>query len=243
MIRGHAARVDTRRQPLRVALRYGCAGLTVGVHVDERGRLAVYGRDQPDRTLRALVLDPLAARVAARGCVYPAQRLPFTVVLEAAGGTEPAGLLNLLDDELAGHASMLAACVAGRVRPGPVLVVLSRVPRRALDARPHRLYFGECSLADVERGIPATALPVAGEHVAWRLGWDGHGEIPPEERQLLRALVRAAHGEGKRVRFFGVPESRRAVRLAFWRELHAAGADLISARDLGALRRFLGSVA
>jgi hypothetical protein len=41
------------------------------------------------------------------------------------------------------------------------------------------------------------------------------------------------------VRVFGVPENRRAVRRAFWRELHAAGVDLIGACDVAPLRRFL----
>src|SRR5215218_1006212 len=37
--RGHASRHDTCRDPLRRALRYGCAGLTVGVEVAADGRL------------------------------------------------------------------------------------------------------------------------------------------------------------------------------------------------------------
>jgi hypothetical protein len=133
---------------------------------------------------------------------------------------------------------MLTRCAAGTIRHAPVLVALAGA-RGSLSARESRLFFAEGTLADVERRVPTSVAPLVGEHVAWRLSWDGRSEMPGEERHMLRALVAAAHAEGKRVRLFGVPEKRRAVRRAFWRELHAAGADLIGARDVGSLRRFL----
>ncbi len=240
--RGHASRVDTRRDPLGVALRYGCAGLAVGIRVDTRGRLRVAGDHDPGRTLRALVLDPLSARVAPAGRVYGAQHQPFSVVLEPDPDADPPALLHALDRELAPYAPILITRTGDTVRPGPVSVVIAGPPGRLLTrepARAGRLCFGEGTLADLDRGIPSLALPIVGEHVAWRLGWDGRDAMPPEERHLLRALVRTARAEGKRVRVYGIPEQRRTVRLAFWRELHAAGVDLIGARDVGALRRFL----
>jgi hypothetical protein len=244
--RGHANRIDGTRNPLGSALRYGCAGLTVGVEVDARGRLRVAsapgtaaGPTNDSRTLSRLVLDPLHARVRAKGRVYDTQHQSFTVVLEPADGVLAGHVQDVLDDELTAYTDMLTRCVGGITTHAAVLIVLAGAPRAVLDARRHRLHFGEGTLADVDRRVPTSAVPVVGEHVAWRLSWDGRGEMPGEERHLLRALVRAAHAEGKRVRFFGVPESRRTVRLAFWRELHAAGVDLIGADELGPLRRFL----
>ena len=301
--RGHASRLDTCRDPLRRALRYGCAGLTVGVEVAADGRLrlatgapgasaasaqvpaapagarsvggevaagavapgttatgatasatrptasatrptatratadAVPG--DPGRTLARLVLEPLLARVRARGRVHPAQHQPFSVVLEPAGGASAAHLLDLLEEELTGYSEMLTRSRAGTVRHSAVLVALAGAPRGALSRRESRLFFAEGTLADVDTGVATSVVPLVGEHVAWRFGWDGRGEIPAEERHVLRALVAAARAEGKRVRLFGVPEKRRAVRRAYWRELHAAGVDLIGARDVATLRRFL----
>jgi hypothetical protein len=340
--RGHASRIDTCGDPLGRALRYGCAGLTVGVEVGADGRLRLApangrtatagaatarrdravtgptgdtdragrdgagrdgaGRDgagrngagrngagrngagrngagqdgagrtraardgeygdsaEPsasavavrdpftadpaaprdlDRAISRLVLDPLHARIMAKGRIHSAQHQPFTVVLEPADGVPVARVLDVLEDELVGYTDMLTRCVAGTVRYAPVLVALAGAPRAVLTARDSRLFFAEGTLADVDRRVPTAAVPLVGEHVAWRLGWDGRGEMPGEERHMLRALVATAHAEGKRVRLFGVPENRRAVRRAFWRELHAAGADLIAARDLGSLRRLL----
>jgi hypothetical protein len=296
--RGHASRLDTCRDPLRRALRYGCAGLTVGVEVAADGRLrlatgapvasaasaqvpaapagarSVGGEvavgavapgatatgatatatrptatatrpnadaapGDPGRTLARLVLEPLLARVRARGRVHPAQHQPFSVVLEPAGGASAAHLLDLLEAELTGYSEMLTRSRAGTVRHSAVLVALAGAPRGALSRRESRLFFAEGTLADVDTGVATSVVPLVGEHVAWRFGWDGRGEIPAEERHVLRALVAAARAEGKRVRLFGVPEKRRAVRRAYWRELHAAGVDLIGARDVATLRRFL----
>jgi hypothetical protein len=249
--RGHASRIDACRNPLARALRYGCTGLTVGVRVGARGRLLLADPTSPatatddgtekEDALSRLVLDPLHARVRAAGRVYGNQHQPFTVVLEPADGVVTAHVLDVLDDELAGYADLLTRCAAGVVTHGPVLVALAGAPRAILDSRHTRLYFGEGTLADVDRRVPTSSVPVLGEHVAWRLGWDGRGDIPAEERHLLRTLIATAHAEGKRVRFFGVPERRRAVRQAFWRELHGAGVDLLGAHELGALRRFLRS--
>ncbi|GIJ74480.1 hypothetical protein [Virgisporangium ochraceum] len=236
--RAHASRVDACRNPLGRALRYGCAGLSVGVQVGPRGRIQVVDTGEP---LSRLVLDPLHARVRDRGRVYggDARYQPFTLVLEAADGVATTHVVDVLNDELAGYTDMLSRCVAGTLQPGPVLVALSGTPRAILDARHNRLYFGEGTLSDVDRRVPTSSMPLVGEHVAWRFGWDGRDEMPPEERHVLTALIRQAHAEGKRVRIFGVPEGRRTVRHAFWRELHDAGTDLVGARGVGALRRFL----
>ncbi|GIJ48653.1 hypothetical protein Val02_55390 [Virgisporangium aliadipatigenens] len=233
--RGHAARVDTRRDPVDVALRYGCAGLTVGIAVDAQRRVVLAGPS--GRFLRQHVLEPLAERVRRRGRVHAAQHEAFGVVLEA-DPNAGADLLDRLEDALVPYADLLSAVTGGALRHGHVQIMLAGAHRRALEARADRLFFAEGTLNDVGRDVPTDVVPVVAEHVAWRIGWDGRGEIAAEERYLLRSLMRAAHLEGKRVRFYGVPTGHR-IRRAFWTELHSAGADLISAENLGALRRFL----
>lgn len=58
--------------------------------------------------------------------------------------------------------------------------------------------------------------------------------MPEAEREKLRRVVRTAHDAGRRVRFWETPESE-----ALWRELVAAGVDLINTDDLPGLRAFL----
>jgi hypothetical protein len=139
---------------------------------------------------------------------------------------------------------MLTRFRDGTVTPGPVTVLLTgrTCPRARLTAQDDRYAFvagtfGDVGVADAPRSL----VPLVSEDVAGRFGWDGRDEMPAEERHLLRVLVRAAHADGRRVRFSGVPERPRGARLAFWRELHAAGVDLIGSPDLAALPRFLRS--
>ena len=70
--------------------------------------------------------------------------------------------------------------------------------------------------------------------------WNGlEGPMPGPERQKLRAIVAAAHKQGRRVRFWATPDQPSPAREALWSELLAAGVDLINTDDLPGLRAFL----
>ena len=56
---------------------------------------------------------------------------------------------------------------------------------------------------------------------------------------LLERIVKAAHARGRLVRFWATPDARSASRQALWRELLAAGVDLINTDDLQGLQAFL----
>jgi glycerophosphoryl diester phosphodiesterase len=70
----------------------------------------------------------------------------------------------------------------------------------------------------------------------WRLqfSWNGDGPMPEEERTKLREYVARAHKHGRLVRFWATPEQP-----TFWKELRAAGVDLINTDKLDDLQRFL----
>jgi hypothetical protein len=55
----------------------------------------------------------------------------------------------------------------------------------------------------------------------------------------LRALARQAHAAGRKLRFWAIPDRPGPARTALWRELLAAGVDLLNTDDLGGLRAFL----
>ena len=58
--------------------------------------------------------------------------------------------------------------------------------------------------------------------------------MPDDQRSRLRHIVGQAHQRDRRVRFWATPEST-----VLWRELLAAGVDLINTDDLVGLERFL----
>lgn len=237
--------------PLCRALRRRMAGVQVPVWPAANGELYV-GCAEPQhptrtRTLRRGVLEPLLRRVAATGGqVYEACPEPFELLIELPGDEAAPGLAlrayQLLDSCLRDHAAILTRWSSGEVVPGAVTVTLTgRLSARSLLAEQDERYACvDGTLDDLgSSAVPPELAPLLSEHWSWRFGWDGRGTIPPEEYHLLRFLVGQAHAEGRRVRFFGIPERPRRARNAMWRQLSAAGVDLIGSRRLGPLARHL----
>jgi hypothetical protein len=223
---GIAIAPDGSPDPLTGPLRLGMAGLELLVRVDAEWQLRLGGG-----SLEHLVFEPLARRVAAapNGRVY-------------GGWSEPLLLLLRLDRGASGVAALVAleALVAryealGRATAVTVLLTGPGWPpsdSAALLVEGH---------VDAPGG-PPSAVPLVYESLAGRLGWDPREpwrELPPEARHIVRALVRQAHDEGRRLRFVDVPEKPAGVRRAMWRELCAAGVDYHSSRHAAALARFL----
>lgn len=70
--------------------------------------------------------------------------------------------------------------------------------------------------------------------LATDIPWFRDEVLTEADRRRLRQLVDQAHAQGRRIRFWGVQDQPFA-----WRELHAAGVDLINTDRLADLRAFL----
>ena len=64
--------------------------------------------------------------------------------------------------------------------------------------------------------------------------WRGTGDFPAEEKEKLAGIISKAHAHGRRVRFWGSPDSP-----AFWTVLLANNVDLINTDDLAGAQEFL----
>ncbi|HEY3503095.1 MAG TPA: hypothetical protein VGN37_09990 [Actinocatenispora sp.] len=238
---GHAHNDYKHLRPLVSALRYGYASVEADVFPDGTELLVGHGRREvaPDRTLRGLYLDPLAARVRADGAVHPGAPAPFQLLVELKA--EPERCCRILADQLGPYAWMLTRCVDGTVRPGAVTLVLtgSGTPYEAVAARRDRYLFCDGSLSDVDsRGLPPSLVPLVSENWSRRYRWRGRGPLQDDERRALRALADRVHADGRKLRFWGFPGWPRRARMAFWRELTAAGVDYVGSDHLRALTAF-----
>jgi hypothetical protein len=253
--------LDGPTDPAAAAARAGYAGVEVGVRVDtdiEPPTLRLtcaMPPGEPAPTFEQAVLTPLATRVAGNplGRVHARRAEPFLLMVRAepepdphTGAVRPTGLeYDALDRLLRPHAAILTMFLGGRVVPGAITVVLAgpHWSRADLLGAYERYAFLEGRFSDLEPGgLPVSVAPMVSDALAARLGWDAHEEwpeFPAEARHIVRSLVRAAHADGRRVRFVGVPETPRRIRNVFWRELRAAEVDVIGSRHRTALARFL----
>lgn len=238
---GHALGAD-----LRTVLRYGFGGATVAVCPGPRDELFV-GEPEPGRSLRRLVLRPLAELVVARGGrLHRTQDRPFQLVVEFTGPERDAATLLRaylnLDRQLRDHAAVLTRCLRGRVSPNAITILIAGNVdvRGLLSGESHRYAFADGTLDDVGRyDAPATLVPSLGEPWTRRFGWDGREPLAAVERHLLHGLAAEAHAEGRTVRISGVPHRPRRIRAAFRAALHEAGVDALADTDLVSLARHL----
>jgi len=235
LIHAHAHNDYTHARPLLDALDCGFCSIEADIWL-VAGKLLV-GHDRadlkPQRTFQALYLDPLKQRVQANGGrVYPNGP---TVQLLVDVKTEAESTYVALERVLAEYASMLTRFEKGRMTAGAVMVVISgnRV-REKMAGESVRYAACDGLIEDIEAAPPVDLVPLVSSRWGITFKWNGRGEMPEKERAVLRQLVEKAHRNGQRLRFWGAPDNPAA-----WKELRAAGVDLLNTDRLGDVRRML----
>ncbi|MGK5640556.1 phosphatidylinositol-specific phospholipase C/glycerophosphodiester phosphodiesterase family protein [Streptomyces sp. URMC 126] len=238
----HAHNDYEHPRPLHDALAHGFTSVEADIWL-VGGRLLVAhditGLD-PRRTLAALYLEPLLRRVRANGGrVHPGYDRPCQLLIDIKSAGD--ATYRALSRELRRYREILTVCSAGRVRPGAVTAVVSgdRVARGPMEAERVRYAFYDGRLTDLGTTAPASFLPLVSDNWAQHFRWQGVGPMPAEERAALRRIVRQAHAERRRVRFWATPDLPGSARDAVWRELRAAGVDHLNTDDLAGLEAFL----
>jgi hypothetical protein len=198
---------------------------------------------KPDRTLKSLYLEPLAERVRNRVGIFadPKARLMLLVDVKGQG----AEVYQRLKTELAPYAPMLTRFRDTGVVTGAVTVVISgdrawdlaREDRDrwcALDGRMSDLTNAAPAGVAGSSTPPASLVPLVSE--SWRalFRWDGDGEMSAVEKARLKGLVNQAHAQGRKIRFWALPDRPEA-----WKVCQDAGVDLINTDKIPALSAFL----
>lgn len=233
--RAHAHNDYEHPRPLLDALDQGFCSVEADVYLED-GQLRVAHlsfQTDPARTLRGLYLEPLRRRIAANAGRVHAEQETFTLLVDVKSEAE--ATYAALDELLADYSELLSEFTADGVRVGAVTVLLSgNRARDTLAAAPRRWVALDGRLPDLAGDAPAALIPLVSARWSSRFDWGGGGPMPVEERELLRELVRQAHAQGRRLRFWATPEDP-----AVWRELRDAGVDLIGTDALSRLRAFL----
>jgi hypothetical protein len=233
--RAHAHNDYAHARPLFDALARGFCSVEADIHLVDGALLVAHDRHQvkPDRTLRALYLDPLQARARANGGrIYP-DGPPFYLLIDLK--SDGAATWPVLRATLRRYPNLLTEFRGERVLTNAVTVILSGNSPRALLARePVRRAAIDGRPPDLERNPSPALVPWISESWGRLFSWRGNGPFPPAEQARLADLLRRAHAQGRKVRFWGAPDFPGGWNLEW-----EAGVDFINTDRLAALRTFL----
>jgi hypothetical protein len=240
LVNAHAHNDYQHEHPLFDALGQGYLSIEADVCLIDGTLYVAHDKKEvvKTRTLQSLYLEPLRARVRQnKGSVYGR---PACVVLLIDLKTEADPTYVALRNLLRQYGDMLTTYAAGKRKEGAVEVILSgKRPLELVKEQGIRYASYDGGMIILGLGLPASFIPLVSDRWTDFFRWKGNGPMPAEERNRLRRLVRQAHGEGRRVRFWDTDVSSPQDQLNLWKELRRANVDLIGSDKLAPLREFL----
>ncbi|MBS1714835.1 MAG: phosphatidylinositol-specific phospholipase C/glycerophosphodiester phosphodiesterase family protein [Armatimonadetes bacterium] len=229
----HAHNDYGHARPLFDALEQGFVSVEADVFLVE-GELRV-GHDRqglrPGRTLDALYLKPLYERWKKWKSVY-AQKTPFTLLVDIKADGE--AVWARLERDLKPYRPMLQRVERRKLVKGAVSVVLSGDrPIATLSRLDSREAFIDGRLPDLDSDPSPLLIPLVSASYTDTFATP-RADLSDDRRTKLADIVRRAHAQGRRVRFWAAPDDEPG-----WTLLQAAGVDLINTDKLKELRTFL----
>ncbi|MEJ2704506.1 MAG: phosphatidylinositol-specific phospholipase C/glycerophosphodiester phosphodiesterase family protein [Sedimentisphaerales bacterium] len=240
LLQAHAHNDYAHDRPLYDALDHGFTSVEADIYLVDGDLYVAHNRDQikPDRTLRSLYIEPLKKRIKQNGGrVFP-NGPEFTLLIDIK--TEAVSTYRVLDKMLVEYRDIFTSFGPEGRQGRAVLAIISGNRPFSLMASQSVRYAGcDGRLTDLESDAPASLMPMISDNWTKHFTWRGSGPIPAQERLKLKEIVRKAHEKGRRVRFWGTPDRPSSAREAVWRELLAAGVDVLNTDDLKGLQQFL----
>jgi len=235
LVRAHAHNDYEHARPLLDALDRGFCSIEADVWLVDDRLLVAHDRDRvrSDRTLEALYLDPLRARVRKNGGrVYPNGPGVILLVDVKSDGEETYAALR---EVLRAYAEMLTALRDGQIQSNAVTVIISgNRAAKTMASESQRYAFVDGRLNDLQSNSATTLIPLISDNWNQIFKWRWNGSMPEADRTKLKAIVDKAHVQGRKLRFWATPDTP-----AVWKTLRDAGVDLINTDNLEGLQKFL----
>ena len=225
-----------RPRPFADALSYGFNCVEADLWLIDGELYVSHERPEPrpEITFEKLYLQPLAERIHShKGKVYPNGKKPFFLMVDCKTNGEE--MLPVLKQKMEPYRSFFCTVEKGKMKKGAVLFFLSGdSPKKSILSAAEGYIFLDGRIGDLGQNIPSDLMPVISDNYSKYITWKGEGEIPADQLQKMRGLIKQAHDEGKLFRWWGAPDTPQ-----FKRFFIGEGIDLIGADDLGALHTIL----
>jgi glycerophosphoryl diester phosphodiesterase len=225
----HAHNDYLHPRPLLDAVDHGFCSVEADIHLVNGKLLVAHDADQVNqaRTLERLYLDPLKEQLSKQ------RKGEFSLMIDIK--TEAESTYAVLRETLKKYSGMLTLFRANSIETNALTVIISgNRPILTISNEPVRYAAIDGRLPDLESKPPRSLVPWISDNWGKHFTWRGEGDIPKAERARLDKLVKQAHEQGRKIRFWAIPDDRRG-----WAELRRAGVDLINTDNLDGLRRFL----
>lgn len=229
----------TRERPLADAMELGFNCVEADLHLID-GKLYVahdYPQDMTGvKQFEKLYIAPLYQEFRKNGGkIYPGSKSPFLLMVDFKEHGD--SCYAVLKPILERYKEMLCALDHGTYREGAVLLFFSGSrPLETLPAETSRMAFLDGKIEDLGQDIPASLMPVVSDNYGAFFTWNGEGKMPQEELDTLRSILAQTHKEGKKLRFWGAPDTKDYKQM-----LLEEGVDLVGTDNLKELYEMLKS--
>ncbi|HTI72716.1 MAG TPA: hypothetical protein VMF06_22270 [Candidatus Limnocylindria bacterium] len=219
--------------PLFDALAQGFTSVEADIHLQDGELIVAHSRKQlrPERTLRALYLEPLRQIIRTNHGRVHLDRPGFYLMLDYKGddqlGTGEA-IHQKVCEQLAEYADILTKFDGTNVETKAVTVTLSGSrPEAMVTQEKQRWWALDGKIEALQPGIPASLTPWVSLDWADQFKWKARAPITAEEEAKLKVMVGQAHAAGRIIRFWGAPDNER-----FWECARRNGVDLVNTDKL-----------
>jgi hypothetical protein len=223
----HAHNDYAHARPLFDALDQGFCSVEADIFLKDGKLLVAHESSQtaPEKTLQALYLDPLRARVQKNhGHVFP-NGPEFILLVDLKEDWRT--IYPALHSVLTNYSDILTTFQDNVKHTNAILVIISGNRDLNMFAGESMRYAAfDGDLRNLGLNQPATLIP-----------WISMGAMPETESLKLQTLVTRAHAEHFRLRFWGAPDN-----LNSWKTLSAASVDLINTDDLAGVQNFFQKI-
>jgi len=220
------------RRPLFDALNKGFSFIEADIYL-HKGKLIVSHWppliSRRKRTLEELYFKPLQDSVQ----LLQRDGQPVNLVIDLKTGGQT---VDVLWESLKHYKCLLSTFDNGHMTSRKITLILSGKIPDHLTQEQARYLFLDKHFTEDKKNYPGLTGRYLLSSCKYKnlLTWDGHGNMPDEQRQLLTSYVEKAHASGMKVRLWASPENANV-----WKALLECGVDLINTDRLEQLSRFL----